>query len=187
MKNPRVGKSRIESIFQMHPIVSRSLFLPTFAWNYCLARVLHRRHWWDQVAPELYLGALPLRRDVPKLAELGVRGVVNMCQEYRGPLAEYQHYKIEQLWLPTVDFNPPRLEDVRRGVEFIDSVTGEGRKVYVHCKAGRARSATVVLCWLVHSKQMTPEQAQARLLQVRPHVNPRLLQRSVVIQYLDSL
>ena len=168
----------------MHRFVSRALFLPTFAWNYCLARVLRRRHWWDAVTPNLYLGALPLRRDVPQLADLGVRGVVNMCQEYRGPIREYEHYGIEQLWLPTVDFNPPSLADVKRGVQFIDQITSAGKKVYVHCKAGRARSATVVLCWLVHSQGMTPAEAQNRLLEVRPHVNPNIYQRSVVREYL---
>ncbi len=168
----------------MHHILSRALFLPTFAWNYGLARILKRRRWWDPVTPDVVLGALPLRRDVAPLAQLGVRGVINMCREYRGPLGEYQRYGIEQLWLPTVDFNPPSLEDIERGVEFLDRITGQGGKVYVHCKAGRARSATVVLCWLVHSQNMTPEQAQQHLLSKRPHVNPRLLQRPVVQEYL---
>ncbi|MFV1967705.1 MAG: dual specificity protein phosphatase family protein, partial [Pirellulaceae bacterium] len=37
-------------------------------------------------------------------------------------------------------------------------------------KAGRGRSATMVLCWLVAKKGMTPEQAFAFLKQKRPHV-----------------
>lgn len=168
----------------MHPILSRALFLPTFAWNYCLARVFHRRRWWDAVTEEVILGALPLRRDVPKLARLGVSGVINMCREYRGPLREYERFGIEQLWLPTVDFNPPSLADIQRGVDFLDRKTAAGEKVYVHCKAGRARSATIVLCWLVHSRGMSPETAQAHLLKVRPHVNPRLLERSVIRTFL---
>jgi atypical dual specificity phosphatase len=168
----------------MHSVYANALFLPTFAWNYCLARVLGRRHWWDAVTDNVILGALPLRRDVPKLAQLGVRGVINMCQEYRGPMSEYERLGIEQLWLPTVDFNPPSLSDVERGVDFLDKMTAARKTVYVHCKAGRARSATVVLCWLVRSRGMTPEEAQSHLLRVRPHVNPRLLERSVVRTFL---
>jgi atypical dual specificity phosphatase len=63
-------------------------------------------------------------------------------------------------------------------------MVSSGKKVYVHCKAGRARSATVVLCWLVHSRRMTPEEAQRLLLKVRPHVNARIYQRGVVLEYL---
>jgi atypical dual specificity phosphatase len=168
----------------MHPAVSDALFPPTFAWNYCLARVLRLRHWWDPVTDDVFLGALPLRRDVPKLAELGVRGVINMCREYRGPTREYERFEIEQLWLPTVDFTHPSLADVAKGVDFLDRMTTAGKKVYVHCKAGRARSATVVLCWLVRSGRMSPEEAQTHLLRVRPHVNPRLLERPVVRTFL---
>lgn len=168
----------------MHPAFSRALFVPTFVWNYGLARVLHRRNWWDQVDPYVVLGALPLRSDVKKLAELGVRGVINMCREYRGPVAAYATYGIEQLWLPTIDFNPPTLLDVERGVDFLERKTNRKETVYVHCKAGRARSATIVICWLVKHRGMSPEQAQEHLLHCRPHVNPHLLERQVVRQYL---
>lgn len=168
----------------MRPFLARALFAPTFAWNYLLGRVLHKRHWWDQVDPCVILGALPLKRDVPKLAKLDVRGVINMCQEYAGPTTAYQKYQIEQLWLPTVDFNPPSLDSVSRGVEFLHQKTSKSQRVYVHCKAGRARSATIVICWLVKHKGMSPEQAQAHLLACRPHVNPRLLSRPVVREYL---
>lgn len=171
----------------MHPVLSRVLFLPTFIWNYGLARVFHQRHWWDRVDDFVILGAMPLRRDVPILAEIGVRGVINMCREYSGPTDQYAKYGIEQLWLPTVDFNPPTLEDTERGVAFLDRMAQNGKTVYVHCKAGRARSATVVLCWLVKSKKMSPEQAQQHLLACRPHVNRWLLQRPVVQDYLRIL
>jgi len=169
----------------MRPIFARSLFLPTFAWNYLLARVLHRRNWWDQVDPMVILGALPLKSDVKKLAKLDVHGVVNMCQEYPGPKKEYEKFHIQQLWLPTVDFNPPSLESVSKGVEFLHQKTTNNQRVYVHCKAGRARSATIVICWLVKHRGMSPEQAQAHLLACRPHVNPHLLDRPVVREYLN--
>jgi atypical dual specificity phosphatase len=168
----------------MHVAIANALFPPTFAWNYCLARVFRQRRWWDVVEENVLLGALPLKRDVPKLAQIGVRGVINMCREYRGPIHEYDRFGIKQLRLPTVDFNPPSPQDIGRGVDFLDEMTSQGKKVYVHCKAGRARSATVVLCWLVRSRGMSPEQAQAHLLRVRPQVNAHLLQRPTIRAFL---
>ena len=167
----------------MPRIVARLLFFPTLLWNMLLGRVLGVRRWWDRVDPNIVLGALPLQRDVPRLAAEGVRAVVNTCEEYAGPTAAYSAAGIEQLRIPTTDFNPPTLADIERAVEFIDRHAAQGHSVYIHCKAGRARSATVALCWLVARRGLTPEAAQQLLLARRPHVNPRVAQRPVVREF----
>ena len=53
----------------------------------------------------------------------------------------------------------------------------------MHCKAGRGRSATVAICWLMAAHEMTIEQAQERLQERRPHVLRGLSQRTVVQQF----
>jgi atypical dual specificity phosphatase len=168
------------------PTVSRLLFWPTFLWNALLGRVLGLRRWWDRVDHHLLLGALPLRPDVAALAAEGVAAVVNTCEEYAGPVEEYRRYGIEQLRVPTTDFHPPTLDSIRLAVAFIQQHVVAGQTVYVHCKAGRARSATVVLCWLVAYRGMTVEQAQRHLLACRPHVMATLGQRAVVKEWAAS-
>lgn len=121
-----------------------------------------------------------MKGDPQRLHELGVTGVINMCEEFTGPVAEYDRLGIEQLWLPTTDFQHPSLEMVDRGAEFIERHKQHGGQVYVHCKAGRARSATVVLWWLVRFGKMTPEAAQKKLQEVRPHVHRRVYKRPVI-------
>lgn len=162
---------------------ARSIFLPTLAWNLILARWLRRRRWWDTVTPQVFLGALPFARHARELAEQGVSAVVNLCEEYAGPVSEYQKRNMEQLRLPTIDFTHPSLTDVLTGVHFIQRIVDGGGKVYVHCKAGRGRSATVVACWLIRHLGMTARQAQQKLLECRPHVNSRLHLRPVVIEF----
>ena len=164
-------------------ITARVLFLPTLAWNFLLGRVLHLRNWWDEIDEHVFMGALPFAGDVPKMAELGIGGVVNTCDEYSGPQAAYQSVGIEQLRIPTVDFTPPKLSDVEKAVDFMQQQIADGRGVYVHCKAGRARSGTVVLCYLIAQKGLTPAEAQQQILDHRPHANPRLAEREVVQQF----
>uniref|UniRef100_A0A2P2IP15 Tyrosine specific protein phosphatases domain-containing protein n=1 Tax=Rhizophora mucronata TaxID=61149 RepID=A0A2P2IP15_RHIMU len=41
---------------------------------------------------------------------------------------------------------------------------------YVHCKAGRGRSTTIVLCYLVEHKDMTPNAAYNYVRSIRPRV-----------------
>ena len=161
-------------------VLARLLFVPTLLWNMLLGRVLKIRNWWDAVDEHVILGALPFPSDARRLHALGVGAVVNTTEEYAGPRTVYQQLEMEQLRVPTIDFVPPSLEHVETAVQFMDQQIALGNKVYVHCKAGRGRSATVVLCWLIANRDMTPEQGQAHLISQRPHVNRGLAERQVV-------
>lgn len=167
----------------MKRLCANLIFYPTLAWNILLGRLLGLRRWWDEVDEHVVIGALPFESDVPGLVELGIKAVVNTCYEYEGPVAAYMRNDIEQLHVPTVDFSHPSLDSIESAVDFMEEQTGRGNRVYVHCKAGRARSATVVACWLIKHYQMSADEAQALLLKVRPHVNPGISQRAVVRQF----
>ncbi|MBP86563.1 MAG: phosphatase [Planctomycetaceae bacterium] len=164
-------------------MVARSLFVPTLGWNMLLGRVLRVRRWWDRVDEHLVLGALPLARDIPSLQEERVAGVINTCEEYAGPVTAYEQAGIEQLRLPTIDFTHPSLDSVQRGVSFIERHAATGNSVYVHCKAGRARSATIAICWLMAFRNLSPADAQQLLIDRRPHVNAKLTSRPVVQEF----
>lgn len=166
---------------------AQSVFFPTLAWNYALGRVLGIRRWWDYIDPHVIVGAYPFRRDVEGLYRQGVRAVVNTCEEYAGPIVQYESHGIEQLRIPTTDFTHPRLKDIEQAVEFVQKHVEAGEKVYIHCKAGRARSATVAICWLMKYRGLTMDDAQQCLLDARPHINPRLNQRPVVRQFAESI
>lgn len=159
-------------------IIARLLFVPTMLWNIVTVRWLGWGHWWDAADQHVWVGAIPLRRDVARLRDAGVRGVVNLCAECQGPVKEYREAGIEQLRIPLVDYTSPPLADVTRCLEFIDSHVSRGETVYVHCKAGRGRSATVVLCWLV-SRGCSPDDAESLLRSKRPQILRHLSRRRV--------
>lgn len=162
---------------------ARIIFYPTLGWNALLGRVLKVRNWWDPIDDHVVLGAYPFAGDVAALAKLGIAGVVNTCEEYAGPVQQYQKFGIDQFHMPTVDFTHPRYDDVCRAVEFIQSYVDRDKKVYIHCKAGRGRSATVAICWVMKSQNMSAQAAQEYLLKKRGHINSRLPQRPVVQQF----
>lgn len=167
----------------LHSLWLQIIFWPTLMWNVLLGRVLRVRKWWHRIDDHVVLGALPFARDVTPLHEQGVRAVVNTCIEYPGPQEEYQRCGIEHLRVPTVDFTPPTLEHIDASLALMRRVAEQGDSTYVHCKAGRGRSATVVMCWLIERHGMTPSQAQKQLESIRPHVNHALDQRQVVQQF----
>jgi atypical dual specificity phosphatase len=171
----------------LNKIRAQMVFVPTLLWNMLLGRWLKVRNWWDRIDANLIVGALPLESDVAQLAREGVVAVVNTCQEYAGPESAYEKYGIRQLRVPTIDFTHPTLDSVTRAVEFIERETAGGGTVYVHCKAGRARSATVALCWLMKSRGIDPKEAQAILQEKRPHINKYVFARPVVKEFFSRL
>jgi hypothetical protein len=53
-----------------------------------------------------------------------VRGVVNLCEEYKGPQRKYEELGIEELHLPTTDHFEPSVKDLIVSVCF----AGFGRR-----------------------------------------------------------
>lgn len=170
-------------VVAMRRAFARLAYYPSLLWNHLLYRLVPGRRYWDRIDDAVVMGAMPLARHVPDLSALGVRAVVNMCEEYPGPLAAYRAAGIDQLHLPTIDFTAPSLQDVVRGVDYIEAHARKGESVYVHCKAGRGRSATLVLCWLITHMGVSPEEAQQYLKGKRGHVVDGLHRRKVVQQY----
>ena len=153
----------------MNRWIARSLFIPSFMGDLAMV-ALTRREWWSRIDDSVIMGALPLPMQVGRLSRHGVRHVINMCDEYGGPWRSYRRFGIEQLRLPTPDYTPPTLENVRRALAFIRAHGDSRHPVYVHCKSGRGRSATVALCWLISEHGITPPEAEALLLKRRPAI-----------------
>ncbi|MFQ5787887.1 MAG: dual specificity protein phosphatase family protein [Thermodesulfobacteriota bacterium] len=180
------GLYTFKSLNNFRWIYARILFYPTLVFNMFLSRVIGIRNWWDQVDEYVILGALPTQSDIPKLKNMGIKAVLNVCEEHAGHKEAYFAAGIEQLRLPTIDYTMPSLKTVQRGVEFIDSCVARGQKVYVHCKAGRGRSAAIVLCWLMKSKKLSAQSAMEFLLSRRPHINNQIYKRKVVSEFIEK-
>lgn len=165
-------------------VCARFLFYPTLILNVVLCKVFGLRNWYDQIDEFVVLGALPFKQDVPMLKKMGVKAVLNVCEEYSGPEEAYVQAGIEQLRLPTIDYTSPGLSTVCHGVHFIERCISTGDLVYVHCKAGRGRSATIVLCWLIKAKKLKAHEAMSFLLERRPQVSRRLDKRKVVGEFI---
>ncbi|KAA8526036.1 hypothetical protein F0562_007864 [Nyssa sinensis] len=130
---------------------ARALFYPTLLYNVVRNKMQAEFRWWDLVDEFVLLGAVPFPSDVERLKELGVCGVVTLNEPYETlvPTSLYQAYGIDHLVLPTRDYLfAPSLSDICQAVNFIHEHASQGLTTYVHCKAGRGRSTTIVICYL---------------------------------------
>ena len=85
-----------------------------------------------------------------------VRAVISMNHDFElkpfsPTIEEYKKLGIEFLQLATRDFvEAPSMDNLRLGVELIEKyVKQPDSTVYIHCKAGRTRSATLAACYLI--------------------------------------
>lgn len=152
---------------------ARALFYPTLLYNVVRNKMQSEFRWWDRIDEYVLLGAVPFPTDVPRLKALDVGGVVTLNEPYETlvPTSLYHDYNIEHLVIPTRDYLfAPSHADISQAVEFIHGNALCGKTSYVHCKAGRGRSTTIVLCYLVKYKKMVPEAAYEYVKSIRPRV-----------------
>lgn len=165
---------------------ARVLFYPTLLYNVVRNKYQAEFRWWDQVDQFLLLGAVPFPGDVLRLKAIGVRAVVTLNESYETlvPTTMYQNQGIDHLVIPTRDYLfAPSIGDIRRAVAFIHDHVQHGQATYVHCKAGRGRSTTVVLCYLVEHRGMNPIDAFQYVRGKRPRVLLATAQWQAVQEY----
>jgi len=166
-------------------VIARMLFYPTLYWNRLMKKEDGVRRWFDLIVPGIILGALPERKILESLKqEQRVDVFLNTVREWPGLTKEYERLGFEQKRVPMTDFMPPKLEDIEECVDHLrDLVEAKKKTVYVHCKAGRGRSATVVMAYLMKYHGMTPLEAQRFLEERRPHVLHVLHERDVIKEF----
>ncbi|XP_064280971.1 phosphatidylglycerophosphatase and protein-tyrosine phosphatase 1 isoform X2 [Passer domesticus] len=147
---------------------ARLLFYPSLLYTVARARLPgSRRPWFHRIDQVVLLGALPLRGRIRR---------------------EWEAMGVEQLRLSTVDLTGvPTLENLHKGVEFILRHRARGNSVYVHCKAGRSRSATMVAAYLIQLHHWSPQEAIGAIAKIRPHILIRHKQVQVLEKFHKNM
>ena len=138
----------------------------------------------SQITPQLHVGGQFRRRGWRRLAARGITAVVNMRRELDD--RDLGIAPARYLYLPTVDDQAPTLEQLREGVTFIENEISHGGGVYIHCSAGVGRAATMAVAYLIH-RGYTPDEAWARVRQVRPFVRPTPVQIAQLERFAEQV
>ncbi|NWI42119.1 PTPM1 phosphatase, partial [Picathartes gymnocephalus] len=156
---------------------ARLFFYPSLLYTVARARLPgSRRPWFHRI-------------DEVLVEEENVRGVVTLTEDYETRFLcfsrqEWEAMGVEQLRLSTVDLTGvPTLENLHKGVEFILRHRARGNSVYVHCKAGRSRSATMVAAYLIQLHHWSPREAIEAIAKIRPHILVRHKQVQVLEKF----
>lgn len=147
-----------------------------------------------RIVPGLYSGAIPLdAADVEALSAEGITRVLNLVEhrEYEPGTrqlieAVYAELQIEECRLQTRDFGGLAAQYLEHAVAIVNPWLDAGQVVYVHCRAGWQRSATVVAAVIAVRQDLDPNQAIARVTQAKPTANPLPHQREDLISWWND-
>lgn len=136
--------------------------------------------YYSRVMPQLYVGGQYSAKGWARLQKRGITAVVNLRDEFDDAQAGIA--PPAYLYLPTIDNTPPSIDDLCRGIRFIQEEIARGGRVYVHCMLGVGRSATLVAAYLVHQGK-TPAEAWRTIRRTRPFVQPTPGQMAVIEEF----
>jgi len=150
--------------------------------------------WWNRIEPTThYLGAQP-QADLNHaflISQLRVHSILMVLEEFEEDGTRFhkpvQRDEWDGLVVQTVrarDGQPLRFTEIDAGVQFLRWETAHNRSVYVHCKAGRGRSAAIMWAYLTLAYDMEVGEALKLLMKQRPGVNMNRRQRDAVLDYI---
>ncbi|MEQ4925129.1 phosphatase PAP2/dual specificity phosphatase family protein [Proteus hauseri] len=154
------------SIFQKTPqgdisLSAQIILLPYRFFAWCTYRYyLKRCQTPSQVTDNILLGGRPLYH-------LNAHAVFDLtCEWPRNKFSQKQYYLAQ----PQIDLLPLSPNDINNAMQAMEKLNQQGT-VYIHCKLGYSRSATVVVAWLVYSgKAQDLAEALQQVYAARPQV-----------------
>ena len=112
-----------------------------------------------------------------KIKQLGVTKVLSLVEDFEledgwvnKPVktSDWRLAGLEVKHIKAEDYLPLKPEEITEGVAYLAQALEEGHTVYVHCKAGRGRSATIVIAYLMQYQGITLDEAIAFVKELRP-------------------
>jgi hypothetical protein len=168
----------IHLVFNARRILFEILLL-----THVVKEAMGRWVWWHKITPNLYLGSMPMSSKNHQrifTQDLGISAVLAINEPYElgsGTLAghpvseaEWKKVDVQRLVISSPDFIPPAHELLHQGADWINECVLDKRTVYVHCKSGIGRSASIVLAYLVKYHGMTTSSAHDKVYRIRPYI-----------------
>jgi len=135
----------------------------------------------------LYIGSKNHAMSLEILDHIGVDLVINCTRNipnYFETLDIYTDRIIDYIRVPINDI---ATEDICKYFDVtskrIQQALDSGRTVFVHCKAGVSRSASIVIAHLIKNEKMSFAAANAKVMASRPCINPNMAFSTSLVAY----
>jgi protein-tyrosine phosphatase len=162
-------------------------------------------HWWNEVIDGILLGALPLKNfghHKTLVQDHKVKYVLSVLEDFEISTSTYLSVPVQpEDWgdniiikaISSPDYGGLTVEAIDEGVTFLENCVavlaekgGSDNKVYVHCKSGHGRSATVVVAYLMHKYKTETQKALDYVKSKRSAINLNETQLRSLADYYDK-
>ncbi|KAI8369585.1 uncharacterized protein BYT42DRAFT_584998 [Radiomyces spectabilis] len=122
----------------------------------------------------LFVGPeIETKEQAAQLEDRKIKRVLNMAEECNNQILpdEILYRKIsarDTVEMKNIDWV------MMEAVCFIEEAKRQHAPIYVHCKAGKSRSVTAILAYLVCSERWTLKQAYRHVIKARPNMSPNI-------------
>lgn len=124
------------------------------------------------VTKNLAVGHAPMSyAELDSIREQGIDAIVNLCEEFCDLHELEENSGFEVFYLPITDEHAPKMEEMEKGLEWLDEAMYLGKKVLVHCKHGVGRTGTFVTAYLLR-RGLGMKKAEKLLRKRKARANP---------------
>jgi protein-tyrosine phosphatase len=159
----KINRTNFIKILKLKKIV----YQISLIYNQIKNKIFKDHPWWSQITPNLYLGALPLEKHKKEILVLGIETVVSIVESFEKqktviskPISteQWQEHNINNINISFPDFATVTTKKLYQSAQAIKNALDKDQLCYVHCKAGRGRSAAAIVSYLCLYENYTPEQ-----------------------------
>lgn len=194
---PRLGFGLVACGLLVYHCRKRLLFEGSLTWNIFQNALNPNKYvWWNKIDDNITLGAIPLKNK-GHLNEIEADAVLTCLEDFEihanslfGVPVRPEEWIVkgkEVRQVKAEDFKPLTQTEIDESVEFIHQNISENKRVYVHCKAGRGRSATAVICYHIKYKNMSVEEALHYVKEKRPQISINKYQMQAIREFYARL
>jgi protein-tyrosine phosphatase len=137
--------------------------------------------WYSPIrGTNIILGALPLEQHREELRRLNITWVLAVVEDFElepwqaraiQP-SQWEKMGVKVVWrIRAQDFHPLTEKEISQGVHILGEALQRNETAYVHCKAGKGRSAGLVIAHLAINKRNRFSDAHGRVKVSRPQIS----------------
>jgi atypical dual specificity phosphatase len=144
----------------------------------------------------LYLGMIPLVYIKDELLSLKIDCVISLVEPFEmeesfagSPIEhnEWNNNGVRTFAIPTPDYEPLNINTLINTIKIIDDELQNGKTVYIHCKAGVGRSASVVVGYIMKKYKMNVDDAIEYVKKYRSSISLNPKQKETLFEYQKIL
>jgi hypothetical protein len=152
------------------------------------SRIVERDPNPSQIYPNLYLGEVYHSCDTNFLKDKNIKHILTMleypCRLSTNP--EFSYITFKHICINDYPF-ANILQYIPECVDFIKRAHANGENVYVHCAMGISRSVSIVIAYIMNTKNMKFDEALAYVRSCRAQADPNFGFVCQLLQYEKSL